>query len=157
MAPLEEIRISSVVVSHLGFHPWDLSGLTRSILLLFRGWSAYREPLSALADQVSNLLFDEFYARLGHRMTFHLPNGLSRRVTLDEIRVMTDHLMGLLFETFRPGFPLHYERLHAYWMETGSPAARACLLSRYAELLAPRELELIRRYQLENDPGAGSE
>ncbi len=155
MAQLEESRISGVIVSRLGFHPWDLSGLAQSVLFLFRGWSAYREPLSALSDRVSNLLFDEFYARLGQRMTFHLQSGVSRRITLDEIRMMTDDLMGLLFETFRPAFPAHYDRLHAYWMETGSPAARACLLSRYADLLPPQEFELIRRYHLENDSGDG--
>ncbi len=145
-------QIGNLFRSYFALEPEDLGNLAEEAAALLHSWSAYREPLSGLYNRLNNLLFDCFYSLLGPSMTLRGRDGHTRRVTLSRLADLTDDLMGLLFETFRPAYAAHYERLHAYWMETGSPAAVRCLYSRYADLLPPRERSMMEMVMRENPP-----
>ena len=143
-------RILALFQSRFASASGEMTALAEDAAALLRSWDSYREPLSVPAQRLNDLLFNFFYERLGPSMTCRSSDGRARRITLDELADLTDELMGLLFETFRPSSAAHFERLHAYWMETGSPAAMRCLLNRYAGLLPPGERKWIETYLSEN-------
>ena len=143
-------QIQSLFYARFALDPSETDPLAEQALALLHSWNSYREPLSGPARRLNDLLFDFFYRRLGPSMTYRDGYGRPRRVTLSVLSDLTDDLMGLLFDTFRSSSASHFERLHAYWMETGSPAAMRCLVTRYADLLPPIEREMIARYLEEN-------
>ena len=148
MSALEQI--GGILRACPGFPPDDAAPLSEEVLRCFRSWRSYRDSLSVLAEQVNNTLFAYFYERLGPAMSFSLPGGARRRVTLGEIASLTDDLMGVFFESLSPVYAAHYERLHAYWMETGSAAAMRCLIGRFCDLLPDQEKTMIEKYLWEN-------
>ena len=137
------IRLGSTLVDSPGFG----EGAAR----VLRGWSSGRESFASLSRRMEDYLFNALYERLGPGMTLRLEGGIVRRFLMSELPEAADEAMFPLFDSLTP-YSVHYDLLHAYWMESGSCAAMRALYLNFQEYLPLREREMIERIVRENIP-----
>ncbi len=143
-------RIIAVLRPRIGSALAESPGFAEGIDALLSSWSPAEEPIGALAARLEGFLFNALYDRLGSGMSLLMDNGLRRRFPMKETAEAVDDLLGVLF--FSPRIcSFHYGLIHAYWMETGSPAAMRCLYDRFSRLLPAEERSMLGRYLEENE------
>ena len=81
---------------------------------------------------MEDYLFNALYDRLGPGMTLRLEDGSVRRVLMADLPRLADEAMYPLFFSLKP-WSVDYERLHSFWMESGSLSAMRALYLRFYE------------------------
>lgn len=126
----------------------SFSGGIARILQSFTPW---RDDFAALARRMEDYLFNALYDRLGPSMTLRLDDGSFRRIRMDDLPSAADEALYPLFASLKP-YSVHYEQLHAYWMETGSVSAMRALYLHFSDFLPEQERKMIERIADENMP-----
>ncbi len=134
-------RLGSAVVESPGF--------SEGAAALLSSWAPYKESFHELLSRLEDYLFNALYDRLGPGMALRLDNGEQRRFPMSELGDAGDDLLGALFFSLKP-WSVNYQRIHDYWIATGSPAAMRCLCRLYESDLPEEELALIEKYLHEN-------
>ena len=112
-----------------------------------------RDSFGALSRRMEDFLFNALYDRLGPGMTLRMDNGVAERIRLSDLPRLADEMLYPLFASFKP-WSLHYERLHAWWMESGSFSAMRALYLHFSDFLPDQDRQLIERVVRENLPAA---
>ena len=112
-----------------------------------------RESFSDLSRRMEDFLFNALYDRLGPGMTLRMDNGVTERIRLSDLPRLADEMLYPLFASFKP-WSLHYERLHSWWMESGSFSAMRALYLHFSDFLPDQDRLLIERVVRENLPAA---
>ncbi len=143
-------QIISALRPRIGSALAESAGFAESIDAFLGSWSPSEETIKDFASRLECFLFNSLYDRLGSGMSLLMDNGYRRRFPMKETAEAVDDLLCVLF--FSPRVcSLHYGQIHAYWMETGSPAAMRCLYYRFDHLLPPEEHQMLSRYLQENE------
>ena len=100
---------------------------------------------------MEDYLFNALYDRLGPGMTLRLEDGSVRRVLMADLPRLADEAMYPLFFSLKP-WSVDYERLHSFWMESGSLSAMRALYLRFYDFLPAQDRLLIERVARENIP-----
>ena len=135
--------------SSLAEDPSMIEGVSRVLESFVPG----RESFGDLSRRMEDFLFNALYDRLGPGMTFRMEDGSAQRIRLSDLPRLADEMLYPLFATFKP-WSLHYERLHAWWMETGSFSAMRALYLHFSAFLPEQDRLLIERVVRENLPAA---
>ncbi len=124
--------------------------VSSNVVSLLRQYRA-GDDLTELAQSLRDVLFHDLYKRLGPRMNVTLPDGQSTRIRLEELPVLADDLLGVLFEALgTAGMPK--ETLMSFAMQSGSLCAMRTLLNFYP--LSEPERALLARIVRENTESA---
>lgn len=116
-----------------------------------RGFAPFQQPLEELHQRLCQLLFDELFACLGHRMTLQLDDGRLARIRMDDIPDLADSVLGVLLDSL-PVSQATLDLLRDYAMRATSLSAMRALLTRYGRYQSPDEQAIIRRVIRDNYP-----
>lgn len=124
--------------------------VSSNVVSLLRQYRA-GDDLTELAQSLRDVLFHDLYKRLGPRMNVTLPDGQSTRIRMEELPVLADDLLGVLFEALgTAGMPK--EMLMSFAIQSGSLCAMRTLLNLYP--LSEPEHVLLERIVRENTESA---
>ncbi|HNW86430.1 MAG TPA: hypothetical protein PLP25_02120 [Candidatus Limiplasma sp.] len=93
-------------------------------------YAPYRQTLQQLRDCVAHDLLTGINRITGGSMTIVQDNYRTRRLTLRDMQVMTDDIMGLVFDSLTP-FSANFEKLNNYALHEESLAAMRVLYQKY--------------------------
>ena len=110
-----------------------------------------KDTYSDLAGQMEHFLFNSLYDRLGPGMSFRSDDGCRRRILLSDLPLLADQMLFPLFEGLKP-WSVDYERLYAWWMESGSWSAMFALILVFRDFLPAQDRLVISRVIRENVP-----
>ncbi len=136
-------RLGSAVVESPGF--------SEGAAALLSAWAPYKESFQELRPRLEDYLFNALYDRLGPAMALRPDDGTRRRFPLSELGDAADDLLYALFISLKP-WSVNYDRIHEYWISTGSLSAMRCLSLLYDSLLPEEEKRMIKTYLHENEP-----
>lgn len=135
------LRLGSAVVNDPGF--------AEAVLRSLNSYASYRDTFSSFSLRLQDDLFNALYDRLGAGMALPLDQGGFRRFKTSELPDAADDAIFVLFASL-PRVPAQFERLHAYWMESGSPSAMRALYLYYPHFMPEAELSLMESIAREN-------
>ncbi len=110
-----------------------------------------KDTYSDLAGRMEHFLFNSLYDRLGPGMSFRSDDGSRCRILLSDLPLLADQMLFPLFMGLKP-WSVDYERLYAWWMETGSWSAMFALMLVFRDFLPPQDRLVISRVIRENVP-----
>lgn len=126
-------------------------GFSEGAADLLRRFAPYRDTFASLTAQMEDYLFNALYDRLGPGMTLRLDDGQEHRFMTSDLPVAADEALFPLFDALTP-YSVNYDRLHTYWMDTGSFSAMRALYLNFSDFLPPQEIGVIERIVQENVP-----
>ena len=141
---IDSWQIGDALRPRLGSALAEDPALCEGAAALLRGYAPYRDTFRSLAARVEEYLFNALYERLGPSMSAQMDSGFFRRIRVSELPELADCVMGVLFDSLKV-YSVSYDNLHAYCMETGSPAALRTLLTRYEAFTPPSERVIMER------------
>ena len=112
-----------------------------------------RESFADLSRRMEDYLFNALYERLGPGMALRMKDGTTARIRLSDLPRLADEMLYPFFASLKP-WSVHYERLHAWWMESGSFSAMRALYLHFSDFLPDQDRLLIERVVRENVPAA---
>ena len=118
---------------------------------VLRSYAPGKDSFGDVSRRMEEYLFNALYDRLGPGMTLKQDDGLFRRIRLADLPVLADHALYPLFAGLKP-WSVDYERVHAWWMESGSLSAMKALYFRFRDFLPAEDRLLIERIVRENLP-----
>ena len=116
--------------------------LSEEIALKMNAYSSRHLP-EGLRDNLDSLLFQALRHYTRGTMLSELPDGTWIRIRMEDISMMTDELMLLVFQQF-PADQYHLSLLRDYSMRCSSLSALRMLYTRFAELQSSEELAAIK-------------
>ena len=127
--------------------------LVDGALRLLSSFVSGRDSFADLSRRMEDFLFNALYDRLGPGMTLRTDGGAALRIRLSDLPRLADEMLYPLFASLKP-WSVHYERLHAWWMESGSFSAMRALYLHFSDFLPSQDRVLIERVVQENIPPA---
>lgn len=122
-------------------------GSVRILCSYVPGKDSFRDVSHRMEDYLFNALYD----RLGPGMMLKQDDGVFRRIRLADLPMLADQAIYPLFACLKP-WSVDYERVHSWWMESGSFSAMKALYFRFQDFLPSQERQLIERTVRENLP-----
>ena len=109
---------------------------------LLREYSPYRETLEELRERVERFVLVGVNRVTNGSMTVMRDHFRAVRLRLHDIAVITDELMGLVFDALSP-FSANFERLNEYSLHVESLAALRVLYQRYRRFFTDEEYQFL--------------
>ncbi len=115
------------------------------------GYAPYRQTLEELRNELESFLVREISRYTRGSMTVLRDNYSSGRLNLEDIEMMTDDLMGIVFSKLTP-FSANFIKINDYSLHVRSLAAMRVLYERYAAFYTPEQFEFMVRMIRANFP-----
>ncbi len=148
---MTEVRlVRDALRPRLGSALVESPGFSEGACSLLNSWAPYRESFQELIPRLEDYLFNAMYDRLGPGMTLRTDSGSRRHFSMSELADAADDLLGALLFSLKP-WSVNYQRIHDYWIATGSLSAMRCLYLQYEKELPAEEKQMIGKYLLENE------
>ncbi len=147
---VEARQVRDALRSRLGSVLVESPGFSEGAAALLSSWAPYKESFQQLLPRLEDYLFNALYDRLGPAMSLRLDTGEQRRFPLSELGDAADDLLLALFMSLKP-WSANYDRIHEYWLATGSLSAMRCLCRLYASVLPEGERLMLEKYIRENE------
>ncbi len=148
---MTEVRlVRDALRPRLGSALVESPGFSEGACALLNGWAPYKESFQELLPRLEDYLFNAMYDRLGPGMTLRTDGGERRHFSMSELEDTADDLLGALLFSLKP-WSVNYQRIHDYWIATGSLAAMRCLFLQYGDTLPAEEKQMIGKYLRENE------
>ena len=119
----------------------QMAPLAEEIALKMNAYSSRHLP-EGLRDEIDSMLFQALRYYTRGTMLSELPDGTWIRIQIDDIAMMTDEVMLLIFQQF-PLDGYHLSLLQDYSMRCASLSALRVLYTRFSSLQSPQELNAI--------------
>ena len=149
--PIRTDAVREALIPWLGTAVLMQTGIDDSAANLLRSYSPYRMTLPELNEMICNRIFNELYSLLGPRMTIQRDDGSLLRIRLNDLPVLVDDVMGVLFDCMTIS-PANQQLLMEYAMYQTSLSAMRMLLVKYASSLGLQEQEILKRIIRDNYP-----
>ena len=107
-----------------------------------RGHAPYRQTLEELRTDVESYMITRLTRFTDGTMQVMLDNFRSARRTMQDVRWMTDDVMGILFERLTP-MAINFEKLNDYALRVESLAAMRVLYQNFASFFTAEELRFL--------------
>lgn len=118
--------------------------LCDDIAELLCGYAPYRKTLEELRDELESFLVKEINRITHGSMTVLCDNYRSSQLGLDDFSMMTDDLMGVVFDKLTP-FSANFIKINDYSLRVRSLSALRVLYERYASFYTVEELAFMVR------------
>jgi len=137
-ASISEDKVINVLRPWLGPVILDHTSLAREAAHLLRQYSPFRKSLDELRDEIENHIFNALHRHLGVSMSVRFENGSVKRIFIRDIEIITDDLMGVLFDSLSV-YSVNYELLNAYALSHASLSSLRVLYQRFSEWMSEAE------------------
>lgn len=107
-------------------------------------YAPYRQTLAELRDELESFLVTELNRLTRGSMTVLYDNYRSAQLTVNDFEMMTDDLMGVVFEKLTP-FSANFLKLNDYSLRVRSLSALRVLYERYSSFYTVEELSFMVR------------
>jgi hypothetical protein len=118
--------------------------LSQDISYQMMQYSPARETFEQLRERLEHHMLVLISKLTRSSMCIMVENYQTKRLSLGEIEIMTDDLMGLIFDRLSP-FESNYDKLNEYALKHESLAALRVLYQKYAEYFSQEEYQFMIR------------
>lgn len=143
--------VQDILRSFLGSAVADAPGFAEGFCRILRSYVPWKDEFASLARRMEDYLFNALYERLGSSMTVRLDDGSFRRIRIADLPSLVDGALYPFFASLDRCAD-QYERLHSYWMKSGSFSAMRALYLCFPGFLPEQERRIIERIVRENIP-----
>ena len=120
--PVGAPEVESVLRPWLGSLFLSSNRLSQELAAIARDYAPYRQTMEELHNRLESRLLTGLSRCTGGSMCVVMDDYRTRRLSLRDVRWMTDDVMGLVFDTLSP-FSANFERLNDYSLHVESLAA----------------------------------
>jgi len=118
--------------------------IVEDVTEFLRSYAPYRQTLEEFRDELENMLL-RLLGRYTHgSMLVIADNYQPMRLGREQLRLITDEVMGVLFENLTP-FSANFIKLNDYSLRVESLSALRVLVTRYASYYTQEDLHFIAR------------
>ncbi|MBO5502498.1 MAG: hypothetical protein J6K73_01425 [Clostridia bacterium] len=142
--PVMPDAVAQAVTPLLGVMLVQSCPIVEDLTDILRSYAPYRQSLEAFRDEVENALL-RLLGRYTHgSMLVIADNYQPIRLGREQLRHITDEVMGVLFESLTP-FSANFIKLNDYSLRVQSLSALRVLVTRYASYYTQADLRFIAR------------
>lgn len=116
--------------------------LSQTVAAQMAQYSPARETFEQLRERLEHWLLVEISRLTRSSMCIMVENYQTKRLSLRDIELMTDDLMGLMFDRLSP-FSSNFDRLNEYALQHESLAALRVLYQKYASYFSEEEFDFM--------------
>ena len=142
--PVMQDAVAQAVTPLLGTMLVQSCPIVEDMTEILRSYAPYRQTLEAFRDEVENALL-RLLGRYTHgSMLVIADNYQPIRLGREQLRCITDEVMGVLFESLTP-FSANFIKLNDYSLRVQSLSALRVLVTRYTSYYTQEDLRFMAR------------
>lgn len=142
--PVMQDAVERAIAPLLGSMLTHSCPIVEDVTEFLRSYAPYRQSLEEFRDELENMLL-RLLGRYTHgSMLVIADNYQPMRLGREQLRLITDEVMGVLFENLTP-FSANFIKLNDYSLRVQSLSALRVLVTRYASYYTQEDLQFIAR------------
>jgi len=142
--PVMQEAVEAAVTPLLGSALVRSSPIAADLTALLRAYAPYRQTLEEFRDEVESVL-TQLLGRYTHGSMVVVTDPYQRiRLGKEQLRLITDEVMGVLFENLTP-FSANFIKLNDYSLRVQSLSVLRVLLTRYVSYYTQEDLHFMAR------------
>ena len=148
--PISRDRVMSALLPHIGSLAISSSEIVSSTTQFLQTYAPYRQDLFDFRNSLEFFMIKSLHSISSGSFLF-LIDRRQIKITLEEIEIITDDLMGVLFDFLTP-FSANFIKINKYSMQVYSLSALRVLYQKYESFFSEQEYAVVKTMIRNNFP-----